>query len=142
MRLAFAVAAHLEPEILLVDEVLAVGDAAFQRKSLAKMAEVARAGSTVIFVSHNLATIQALCQRGDPARARQRRRRRPGRGGGRPATCGRSSAPPATTCSTRTDRDGRAWEETLVSRLAVYDGDSGERRRRRRRPRAPRSSSR
>ena len=63
VRLAFAVAAHLEPEILLVDEVLAVGDAAFQRKSLAKMAEVARAGRTVVFVSHNLATIQALCQR-------------------------------------------------------------------------------
>ncbi|MET0558014.1 MAG: ABC transporter ATP-binding protein [Solirubrobacterales bacterium] len=64
VRLAFAVAAHLEPEILLVDEVLAVGDAAFQRKSLAKMGEVAKAGSTVIFVSHNLATIQALCRRG------------------------------------------------------------------------------
>ena len=63
VRLAFAVAAHLEPEILLVDEVLAVGDAAFQRKSLAKMAEVARAGRTVVFVSHNLATIQALCER-------------------------------------------------------------------------------
>src|SRR3954452_2633383 len=63
VRLAFAVAAHLEPEILLVDEVLAVGDATFQRKSLAKMAEVARAGSTVVFVSHNLATIQALCER-------------------------------------------------------------------------------
>ena len=55
MRLAFAVAAHLEPEILLVDEVLAVGDAAFQRKSLAKMGEVAREGRTVVFVSHNLA---------------------------------------------------------------------------------------
>jgi lipopolysaccharide transport system ATP-binding protein len=64
VRLAFAVAAHLEPEILLVDEVLAVGDAAFQRKSLTKMGEVAKAGSTVIFVSHNLATIQALCRRG------------------------------------------------------------------------------
>src|SRR5680860_1149318 len=64
VRLAFAVAAHLEPEILLVDEVLAVGDASFQRTSLAKMSEVAKAGSTVIFVSHNLATIQALCRRG------------------------------------------------------------------------------
>src|SRR4051794_27164415 len=64
VRLAFAVAAHLEPEILLVDEVLAVGDAAFQRKSLAKMNEVANEGRTVIFVSHNLAIIQALCQRG------------------------------------------------------------------------------
>ena len=63
VRLAFAVAAHLEPEILLVDEVLAVGDAAFQRKSLGKMGEVAREGRTVLFVSHNLAIIQALCQR-------------------------------------------------------------------------------
>ncbi|MGN6217175.1 MAG: ABC transporter ATP-binding protein [Solirubrobacterales bacterium] len=64
VRLAFAVAAHLEPEILLVDEVLAVGDAAFQRKSLGKMTEVASQGRTVIFVSHNLAIIQALCERG------------------------------------------------------------------------------
>ena len=64
VRLAFAVAAHLEPEILLVDEVLAVGDAAFQRKSLGKMNEVAKEGRTVVFVSHNLAIIQALCSRG------------------------------------------------------------------------------
>jgi lipopolysaccharide transport system ATP-binding protein len=63
VRLAFAVAAHLEPEILLVDEVLAVGDAAFQRKSLGKMGEIVGEGRTVIFVSHNLAIIQALCRR-------------------------------------------------------------------------------
>jgi lipopolysaccharide transport system ATP-binding protein len=62
-RLAFAVAAHLEPEILLVDEVLAVGDAAFQKKCLGKMGEVARAGRTVLFVSHNLASVAALCGR-------------------------------------------------------------------------------
>ncbi|MBW2066220.1 MAG: ATP-binding cassette domain-containing protein [Deltaproteobacteria bacterium] len=61
MRLAFAVAAHLEPEILLVDEVLAVGDAAFQKKCLGKMGDVSREGRTVLFVSHNLAAIQALC---------------------------------------------------------------------------------
>ena len=61
VRLAFAVAAHLEPEILLVDEVLAVGDAAFQKKCLGKMGEVAKLGRTVMFVSHNLATIQSLC---------------------------------------------------------------------------------
>ena len=61
MRLAFAVAAHLEPEILLVDEVLAVGDAGFQRKCLGKMGEVAKEGRTVLFVSHNMATIQRLC---------------------------------------------------------------------------------
>ena len=61
VRLAFAVAAHLEPEILLVDEVLAVGDAAFQKKCLGKMGDVARAGRTVIFVSHNMASIESLC---------------------------------------------------------------------------------
>jgi lipopolysaccharide transport system ATP-binding protein len=63
MRLAFAVAAHLEPEILIVDEVLAVGDAAFQAKSLGKMGDVARSGRTVLFVSHNLAAVSQLCQR-------------------------------------------------------------------------------
>lgn len=63
MRLAFAVAAHLEPEILLVDEVLAVGDAQFQKKCLGKMGEVARAGRTVIFVSHNMMAVQSLCHR-------------------------------------------------------------------------------
>ena len=64
VRLAFAVAAHLEPEILLVDEVLAVGDAEFQKKCLGKMGEVAKGGRTVLFVSHNMAAVQQLCQRG------------------------------------------------------------------------------
>jgi lipopolysaccharide transport system ATP-binding protein len=63
LRLAFAVAAHLEPEILLVDEVLAVGDAAFQKKCLGRMGEVAREGRTVLFVSHNLPSVEKLCQR-------------------------------------------------------------------------------
>jgi lipopolysaccharide transport system ATP-binding protein len=63
MRLAFAVAAHLEPEILLVDEVLAVGDAGFQRKCLSKMEDVGRAGRTVLFVSHNMPAITRLCPR-------------------------------------------------------------------------------
>jgi lipopolysaccharide transport system ATP-binding protein len=63
VRLAFAVAAHLEPEILIVDEVLAVGDAAFQAKCLGKMGEVAQDGRTVIFVSHNMEAIRSLCQR-------------------------------------------------------------------------------
>jgi lipopolysaccharide transport system ATP-binding protein len=63
LRLAFAVAAHLEPEILLVDEVLAVGDAAFQEKCLGKMGEVSRRGRTVVFVSHNMAAVSALCTR-------------------------------------------------------------------------------
>jgi lipopolysaccharide transport system ATP-binding protein len=61
MRLAFAVAAHLEPEILIVDEVLAVGDLQFQKKCLGKMGKVAQEGRTVIFVSHNMAAISALC---------------------------------------------------------------------------------
>ena len=61
VRLGFAVTAHLEPEILLVDEVLAVGDVAFQKKCMGKMGEVARAGRTIIFVSHNMASIEALC---------------------------------------------------------------------------------
>ena len=63
MRLAFAVAAHLQPEILLVDEVLAVGDAAFQKKCLGKMGDVAREGRTVLFVSHNMAAVRSLCSR-------------------------------------------------------------------------------
>ncbi len=125
VRLAFAVAAHLEPEILLVDEVLAVGDAAFQRKSLAKMAEVASAGRTVIFVSHNLATIQALCGRGLLLE----------RGtviadapieeaiSGYLRALERSAGDDLLA---RTDRDGRSWQQSKVSRLAVYDSVSGE----------------
>ena len=61
VRLAFAVAAHLEPEILLVDEVLAVGDAQFQKKCLGKMGDVAKEGRTVLFVSHNMAAVRRLC---------------------------------------------------------------------------------
>src|ERR1700694_4286516 len=63
VRLAFSVAAHLEPEILLVDEVLAVGDINFQKKCLGKMGEVARQGRTIVLVSHNMAAINALCSR-------------------------------------------------------------------------------
>ncbi len=125
VRLAFAVAAHLEPEILLVDEVLAVGDAAFQRKSLAKMNEVAGEGRTVIFVSHNLAIIQALCQRGvllergkalldapvDEAIGAYLRMLERGA---------------ASDLLERTDRDGRAWEEAFVRRLWLEDAESGQ----------------
>jgi lipopolysaccharide transport system ATP-binding protein len=64
MRLAFAVAAHLEPEILIIDEVLAVGDIAFQKKCLGKIGEVTNHGRTVLFVSHNMSVIQGLCHRG------------------------------------------------------------------------------
>lgn len=63
VRLAFAVAAHLEPEILIVDEVLAVGDSGFQKKCLGKMQDVAEHGRTVLFVSHNMASVRALCKR-------------------------------------------------------------------------------
>jgi len=63
VRLGFAVAAHLEPEILLIDEVLAVGDVAFQKKCLGKMGDVAREGRTVLFVSHNMGAVQQLCTR-------------------------------------------------------------------------------
>ena len=64
VRLAFAVAAHLEPEILIVDEVLAVGDAEFQKKCLGKMGEVATGGRTVLFVSHNIGSLQVICESG------------------------------------------------------------------------------
>lgn len=64
VRLAFAVAAHLEPEILIVDEVLAVGDAQFQKKCLGKMEEVGKEGRTIIFVSHNMSAVSTLCNRG------------------------------------------------------------------------------
>ncbi len=63
VRLAFAVAAHLDPEILLIDEVLAVGDTAFQKKCLGKMQAVATGGRTVLFVTHNLPSVQRLCQK-------------------------------------------------------------------------------
>src|SRR5262249_5079408 len=61
IRLAFAVAAHLEPEILIIDEVLAVGDVAFQKKCVGKMGDVAKEGRTILFVSHNLASLKQLC---------------------------------------------------------------------------------
>jgi lipopolysaccharide transport system ATP-binding protein len=64
VRLAFAVAAHLEPEILIIDEVLAVGDAEFQKKCMGKMKEVAGKGRTVLFVSHNLSAVASLCNKG------------------------------------------------------------------------------
>jgi lipopolysaccharide transport system ATP-binding protein len=124
VRLAFAVAAHLEPEILLVDEVLAVGDAAFQRKSLGKMGQVAKEGRTVIFVSHNLVIIQALCHRGvllERGRAL-------------------ADAPVSEAIDqylrtleraasddllARTDRDSRGWDETHVRGLEVRDARGG-----------------
>ena len=64
VRLAFSVAAHLEPEILLIDEVLAVGDAEFQKKCLGKMDDIAETGRTILFVSHNMTAVQNLCKKG------------------------------------------------------------------------------
>jgi lipopolysaccharide transport system ATP-binding protein len=124
VRLAFAVAAHLEPEILLVDEVLAVGDASFQRKSLGKMNEVAREGRTVVFVSHNLAIIQALCSRGillergraiadapvdDAIDAYLR-------------TLERSASADLVE---REDRDSRAWDQTRIKTVAIRNAGGG-----------------
>jgi lipopolysaccharide transport system ATP-binding protein len=125
VRLAFAVAAHLEPEILLVDEVLAVGDAAFQRKSLAKMAEVAREGRTVVFVSHNLATIQALCERGILLEQGRVIADAPVE----EAVTGYLRALERSASDdllARTDRDGRGWQQSLVRALAVYDAEGDE----------------
>jgi lipopolysaccharide transport system ATP-binding protein len=124
VRLAFAVAAHLEPEILLVDEVLAVGDAAFQRKSLGKMSQVADEGRTVVFVSHNLAIIQALCRRGILLEQ------------GRLVADGPTAQTVDQYLRTlergasadlleRTDRDPRGWEDTRIRRLEVRDLEGG-----------------
>jgi lipopolysaccharide transport system ATP-binding protein len=93
VRLAFAVAAHLEPEILLVDEVLAVGDVEFQRKCLGKMEKVATGGRTVLFVSHNMPSIEALCKRVLLLRD------------GEVETCGRTSAVVARYLSLGADTD-------------------------------------
>jgi len=120
VRLAFAVAAHLEPEILLVDEVLAVGDAAFQRKSLGKMSEVASQGRTVIFVSHNLAIIQALCSRGILLERGEVQADAPiTEAIDRYLRTLESAA--SDDLLERTDRDSRAYDETLVRHLEIRD---------------------
>jgi len=124
VRLAFAVAAHLEPEILLVDEVLAVGDAAFQRKSLGKMSEVAEAGRTVVFVSHNLAILQALCERGVLLeRGRAVADAPVGEAiDGYLRTLERAAGGDLLE---RTDRDTRAYDESLISSVEVCDAGGG-----------------
>jgi lipopolysaccharide transport system ATP-binding protein len=127
VRLAFAVAAHLEPEILLVDEVLAVGDAAFQRKSLAKMSEVAREGRTVIFVSHNLAIIRALGSRGVLLE-----RGRVIADGAAAATIDHYIRSLERAASgdllDRTDRDRRGWMQTMVRRVEIRGAGGNESR--------------
>jgi lipopolysaccharide transport system ATP-binding protein len=120
VRLAFAVAAHLEPEILLVDEVLAVGDAAFQRKSLGKMNEVAKEGRTVVFVSHNLAIIQALCTRGVLLERGEVVADAPIDDAINSYLRTLESAASADLLE-RTDRDTRAYDETLVRRLEIQN---------------------
>jgi lipopolysaccharide transport system ATP-binding protein len=120
VRLAFAVASHLETEVLLVDEVLAVGDAAFQRKSLGKMGEVASAGRTVIFVSHNLAIIQALCTRG--VLLEQGSVVTDGAVADTVADYLRSLERSASgNLLDRTDRDRRGYRDTLVEELEIRD---------------------
>jgi lipopolysaccharide transport system ATP-binding protein len=124
VRLAFAVAAHLEPEILLVDEVLAVGDASFQRKSLGKMNEVAQEGRTVVFVSHNLAIIQALCSRG----ILLERGKAIADAGVNEAidaylrTLERSASEDLVQ---REDRDSRAWDQTRIKRVSIRNAGGG-----------------
>ena len=149
LRLAFAVAAHLEPEILLVDEVLAVGDAAFQKKCLGRMSDVAREGRTVLFVSHNLPSIEKLCQRvivvdggrlvmqGDPvtciatylgAHAEPQPGRRPGGGAAaRPAAGARLY--PAWSCAPRRRHAGlsrRFWRNARVPPVVFGRGRDPE----------------
>ncbi len=124
VRLAFAIAAHLEPEILIVDEVLAVGDAAFQQKCLNKMGEVAGEGRTVLFVSHNMSVIQALCHRAvflDHGKAVA--------DGSVDQVVGvylrsleRSAAQDLLE---REDRDPRGWEDVLLRQVDVISLDGG-----------------
>ena len=125
VRLAFAVAAHLDPEILLVDEVLAVGDAAFQRKSLAKMHEVAKEGRTVVFVSHNLAIIQTLCRRA----VLLERGSVIADGPVKETIDGylrKLESEGSDDLLQRTDRDNRAYDETLVRRIEIREGGGAD----------------
>jgi lipopolysaccharide transport system ATP-binding protein len=124
VRLAFAVAAHLEPEILLVDEVLAVGDASFQRKSLAKMTEVASEGRTVVFVSHNLAIIQALCRRGVLLERGEVVTDAPVNDAINAYLAGLERVA-STDLLERTDRDRRGWRDTMIRRVELRDGGGG-----------------
>ena len=120
VRLAFAVAAHLEPEILIVDEVLAVGDASFQQKCLGKMEEVSRSGRTVLIVSHNMTVIEGLCERaillekGQVAKVGQTHTVVEGY-----ADAIRGMA--GTAIEARRDREGLG--EILLTRIEVLDSD-------------------
>jgi lipopolysaccharide transport system ATP-binding protein len=123
VRLAFAVAAHLEPEILIVDEVLAVGDVAFQRKCLGKMEDVGREGRTVLFVSHNMAAVSNLCSRAillEEGRVLEE--------GSTDAVIGRylqlSDAEGSVSLRERPDRQGSG--ALRIERIAFHDAAGGE----------------
>ena len=119
VRLAFAVAAHLEPEILIVDEVLAVGDVAFQRKCLGKMGDVASEGRTILFVSHNMAVLQALCRRGILFERGSLVTDEPV-GSAIEVYLRRLEASVAEDLRTRTDR--RGWKQVILAGLDVLSG--------------------
>ncbi len=122
LRLAFSVAAHLETEILLADEVLAVGDAAFQKRCLGKMSDVARGGRTVLFVSHNMAAIENLCRRALWLEAGRLRMEGPSR---------EVLAAYASTINERKEADlsaradRRGTGDVVFTRVAVLDGADG-----------------
>ena len=132
LRLAFAVAAHLEPEILVVDEVLAVGDAEFQRKCLGKMSDVAHEGRTVLFVSHNMSAILRLTQEAIVLEKGQMvlRAPTPGRGGLLPVLrlCPDRRAhlgggrDPAGCCAFPPDGDARARPQRQGGGHGALDG--------------------
>lgn len=123
VRLAFAVAAHLEPEILIVDEVLAVGDQEFQRKCLGKMKDVAGSGRTVILVSHNMAAVQHLCERAIYLRNGQLVESGPAE-----AVIGTymraAQGPAAANLADRTDRNGNG--KARFTSLTLRDGIGNE----------------
>ena len=118
VRLGFAVAAFLEPQILIVDEVLAVGDSSFQQKCLDRMRHVIQSGTTLLLVSHDLATVGATDEARDLARGRHRAGRRPGRRDPRRVPQGRSRATPRRT---RTSR-ARSASTTSARRARRPDG--------------------
>ena len=120
VRLAFAVAAHLEPEILIVDEVLSVGDAAFQKKCLGKMEDVAKGGRTVLFVSHNMAAIQAFCSKCYLLSSGQLLAEGPPRSVVEQYLAEVSFVPPVPL-EQRTDRQGSG--EIQLSHVSILDGE-------------------
>jgi lipopolysaccharide transport system ATP-binding protein len=120
VRLAFAVAAHLEPEVLIVDEVLAVGDASFQRKCLGKMNDVASGGRTVLFVSHNMAAVEGLCTRGVVLQAGRVAYDGPTRGA--LEAYGRMQTLRTVSLADRKDRQGTGAARVQAIRILDADG--------------------